>query len=295
MRATNRLHACFRQAEVLHPTLLNQLLHRSGNIFDGHVRVDAVLVVQIDDVRLEPLERAFGRFLDVLWLAIQSSPLASVLRIRRPTELRCKHHLIAQWSKSFAHELFVREWTVDFGSIEERDAAFDCRSNQRDPFLLVHGRTIAKAHSHAAQPNRGYFQIAFSKFASLHSFSYVAKFSLPSGHRKPKHSFLNLGALVYFDEVLARFCEAHPVSHTVLISRGLIKLPPRVLLECNLCGLATPWPYGARTWRHIALTLSTPSRGRPERRNWCHRCLQQSHMLRAIQVRSFVKFRSQDR
>src|SRR5436309_2216697 len=103
MRATDCLHACFRKAEVLHLTLLNELLHRSGNVFDRHVRVDAVLIVQIDDVSLEPLERALGRFLDVLWPAIEGSPLASILRIRLPPELCCDHHPITEWSKSFAH------------------------------------------------------------------------------------------------------------------------------------------------------------------------------------------------
>src|SRR5438128_3506280 len=119
MRATDRLRACFRKAEVLHLALLNQVLHRSCYILDRHARVNSVLVVQIDDVGLEPLERALGRFLDVLWPTIQGSPLASVLRIRRPAELRCDHHLIAQRSKRFSHEFFVREWTIDFGSIEE--------------------------------------------------------------------------------------------------------------------------------------------------------------------------------
>src|SRR5712692_7795551 len=101
--ATACLHACFRKAEVLHLTLLNKVLHRSCYILDRHVRVDAVLIVQIDDAGLEPLERALGCFLDVLWPAIEGSPLATLLRIRRPAELRCDHHLIAEWSKSFAH------------------------------------------------------------------------------------------------------------------------------------------------------------------------------------------------
>jgi len=74
--AANCLHACFRETEVLHLTLLNELFHGSGNVFDGHVRVNSVLIVKIDDVSLEPLERALDRLLDVLGPAVQGVPLA---------------------------------------------------------------------------------------------------------------------------------------------------------------------------------------------------------------------------
>src|SRR5207244_193985 len=71
--------------------------------------------------------------------------------IRRKAELRCNDHLIAEWSKRFAHKFFIGERTVYFSSVEECDAAFDCRPNQPNHFLLVCGRTVAKAHSHAAE------------------------------------------------------------------------------------------------------------------------------------------------
>ena len=71
VRATDRLHARFRKAEVLHLALLDQILHRSGDIFDRHVRIDAVLIEEVDDVGLQPLERSFGDFLDVLGPAVQ--------------------------------------------------------------------------------------------------------------------------------------------------------------------------------------------------------------------------------
>ena len=40
----NRPGRCFRHAEVFHLALLNQLLHRSGYVFDRHLRVDAMLI-----------------------------------------------------------------------------------------------------------------------------------------------------------------------------------------------------------------------------------------------------------
>ena len=70
--ATNRLDACLGKAEVLDLALLNQFLHRSGHVFDRHVRVNPVLIEQVDGLDLEPLERAFDGLLDVLRPAIQA-------------------------------------------------------------------------------------------------------------------------------------------------------------------------------------------------------------------------------
>jgi len=64
------LHSWFRKAEVLHLTLVDELLHRSRDVFDGHVRVNAVLIEQIDDIGLESLEGCLGDFLDVFWPTI---------------------------------------------------------------------------------------------------------------------------------------------------------------------------------------------------------------------------------
>jgi hypothetical protein len=56
MRAPNRLDSCFRKAEVLDLSLLNQVLYRSGHVFDRHVRVNTVLIEQVDGVDLESLQ-----------------------------------------------------------------------------------------------------------------------------------------------------------------------------------------------------------------------------------------------
>ena len=50
VRAPNRLHSGFRKAEVLNLALLNQVLHRSRDVLDGHVRVNTVLIEQIDNI-----------------------------------------------------------------------------------------------------------------------------------------------------------------------------------------------------------------------------------------------------
>src|SRR4029450_10165267 len=73
------------------------------------------------------------------------------------------------WSEGFAHQFFVCEWTVHFSGIEKRDAEFDRVPKKRDHLLLVFSRTVAKAHSHTAQPDGRDFQgVALSEFVLLH-------------------------------------------------------------------------------------------------------------------------------
>ena len=140
--AADRLHARLGQAEVLHLAFANQLLDRAGDIFDRHVGVDAVLIEQIDGVDLQSLERRLGHLPDVLGTAVEA-PLLSVLRIDVESEFGGDHHLTAERGQRFADELFVGERAVDFGGVEERDAAFDGRADQRDHLLLVDRRAIA--------------------------------------------------------------------------------------------------------------------------------------------------------
>ena len=74
VRAADRLQPRLGQAEVLDLALPDQFLDRPRHVLDRHVRVDAVLVVQVDRVDLEPLERGLGHLLDVLGPAVQPDP-----------------------------------------------------------------------------------------------------------------------------------------------------------------------------------------------------------------------------
>jgi len=128
VRATDRLHPCFRKSEVPDLAFLNQILNRSRHVFDWHLRINAMLIEEIDVVGLQSLERRFGNLLDVLRPAIGADLLP--VGIKFETELGGHHYLIANGSQRFAHQLFVCERTVHFSSVEERYAAFYGRSNQ---------------------------------------------------------------------------------------------------------------------------------------------------------------------
>ena len=78
MGAANRLRARLGKAEVLHLALRDQVLDRARDIFDGNVRVDAMLIEQIDGVDLKTLERGLGDLLDVFRPAVERVPFAAV-------------------------------------------------------------------------------------------------------------------------------------------------------------------------------------------------------------------------
>jgi hypothetical protein len=120
--ATDRVHARFRKPEVLDLPVVNQVLHRSGDVFDGHVRVNTVLIEQVDRIDLEPFERGLGDLLYVRWPAVQAAPPAG---FECEPELGCDHDLMSERGERFANELFIGERSIGFGSVEECDAAFD--------------------------------------------------------------------------------------------------------------------------------------------------------------------------
>src|SRR5271166_3284176 len=117
---------------------------------------------------LSPPERAFGDLLDVLRPAVQAKPLLSPLGVKLESELGGDHDLPFEGGERFAHEFLVVEGAIDFGGIEEGDAAFDGSMDERNHLLLVCGRTVGESHAHAAEAEGGDLEPTFSEFALLH-------------------------------------------------------------------------------------------------------------------------------
>src|SRR5580765_4260158 len=124
VRPTDRLQAGFGQPEMFDLAYTNQILHGSRDVFDWDVRVDPVLIEEVDSIRLEALQGCVGDLADVRWPAIEPALVAA---FEREAELRRDYHLIANGGERFAHQLFVREGTVGFGRVEERDTTVNSR------------------------------------------------------------------------------------------------------------------------------------------------------------------------
>src|ERR1035438_6576073 len=167
--ATNRVHSCLGKPKVLDLAFPNQVLHRSRDVFDRHLRIDTMLIEQIDGVDPEPLERRLGDLLDVLRPAVQASLLPIGVEVE--PKFGRNRDLPAEGSESFTYQFLIDVRAVHFRGIEERYAAFHGSADHRDHLLLVLGRAVTKAHSHAAQADRRNFQAALSQLALLHCFS----------------------------------------------------------------------------------------------------------------------------
>jgi hypothetical protein len=70
---------------------LNEVLHGSGNAFEGYIRINAMLIEQVDDIRPEAQQRGICDRSDSFRRAVQTLTGNSVLE----AELRCDHDLVA--------------------------------------------------------------------------------------------------------------------------------------------------------------------------------------------------------
>jgi hypothetical protein len=66
VRSSQGGNARLGQAEVLDLALCDQVADRAGDVLDGNLRVDPVLIEEIDRLDAEPLERAVYSLADVV-------------------------------------------------------------------------------------------------------------------------------------------------------------------------------------------------------------------------------------
>src|SRR6266511_1468055 len=138
----------FRQAEVPHLARFDELGHRADRLLDRRVRVDAVLVVEVDVVNAEPPERGVARLPNVLRVAADAEALA--IRPADVAELRGQHDLVAPAGNRPPDELLVREWPIHVGCVEEGHAELERAVDRRDRLALV-GAPVELRHAHTAE------------------------------------------------------------------------------------------------------------------------------------------------
>ena len=118
VRPANRLNASFGKAKMFDLPFGNQVFNGSRYVLNRHIRIDAMLIEEIDVIGSQPFQASVSHGLDMPRLAVGSrTPLAG-FDIDVETELGGNHDLIANWLECFAHKLFVREWSVSFSCIE---------------------------------------------------------------------------------------------------------------------------------------------------------------------------------
>ena len=167
--APDRLGRRLAQSEMTDLALLDQLPHRSHRLLDLDVRVDAVLVVEVDVIGAEPLQGAFHRAADMLCRAVERADRRHLARLRRrldpPCELGRDHVFVSMPLDRTADELLVGHRPVQLCGIQEADPELQRTPDGRDRLAFVSG-PVEGRHAHASKPEGGYLER--SKLALSH-------------------------------------------------------------------------------------------------------------------------------
>ena len=119
----------FRQADVADLALAHEVGEPADGILDRHVRIDPVLIEQVDRVDPEPLERPLDRRARIGGAAVDADDLSAV---EPEAELGRDHQPVALAADRLGHQFLVGERAIDLRGVEERDAQIDRRVDGRD-------------------------------------------------------------------------------------------------------------------------------------------------------------------
>jgi hypothetical protein len=150
--------------EVTYLARLDQAFQGPPRVFDGHLSVDAMLVVQVDHVDTQPLKRRVARRAYVLWPTVDPDPGA--IRVALVAELGGYNDLIPSSGNRGADEQLVGERTVHVGGVQQRDPEVQRLVDGVDCLALITS-PVEVAHAHAAQ-SHGTDDQALPQRASLH-------------------------------------------------------------------------------------------------------------------------------
>src|SRR5205807_6032918 len=121
--------------------VLNEAFNGSGNVFDRNFVIYAMLVEEIDDIRLETLERCLGNLLNVLWTAVQPSLLA-VFDVE--SEFGRDYHFFGKCGKGFSTKFFFRKGPINFRRSKEGAAGSNSAPIGQIPLLFTYCCSLPK-------------------------------------------------------------------------------------------------------------------------------------------------------
>ncbi|CAN5572169.1 hypothetical protein BH20ACT19_BH20ACT19_07730 [soil metagenome] len=165
MRAADGLGGRLGEPKVADLARLHELGHRPDGVLDRRVLVDPVLVVEVDVVHAEALERGVARAAHVLGLAVDPEHRAVLGAL--VAELGGEHDLVPAALDRPADEALVGERPVHVGGVEERHPELERAADRGDRLVLV-GRAVELGHAHAAEPLCGDLEPLASERALVH-------------------------------------------------------------------------------------------------------------------------------
>ncbi len=167
VRAANGGCGRFRQPEEAHLALLDQARHCAHGVFDGHIGVDAVLVVQVDMLHAQPTQAGFACGLHICRAAVDTAH-RRVVGVELDAEFGGQKHFMPARGNRLADQHFIGVRAVHVGGVEQADATIERAMDHRDRGGLVAAVAIECAHPHAAKAQGRNGGAGTAKRAGLH-------------------------------------------------------------------------------------------------------------------------------
>jgi hypothetical protein len=155
--AAQRFGAGFGQADVAHLALAHQLRHGAHRVLDRRLGIDPVLVVQVDRLDAEPLQRRLAGLANIVRPAAESHVVA--VGLAHDAELRRHDDALSTPGDRPADEFLVGADAIDVGGVEQRDAAVERPVDGGDRLVFV-APAVEFRHAHAAETDGGRFELA---------------------------------------------------------------------------------------------------------------------------------------
>src|SRR5947207_2270418 len=152
--AADGLGSGLGQSDVQDLSLCHQLAQGADGVLDGGVRVDPMLVIEVDAVGTQPLQGALDSGPDVRRAAVEGS--GATAGVRDEAELRRHHDTVAPPLQSAADEFLVRVGAVDLGGVDVRDAELESPADRAERLSVAAARVeVIAGHRHRAQSYAG--------------------------------------------------------------------------------------------------------------------------------------------
>ena len=165
MSAAELLLVSLRQPPMRDLAGFYKLRHYSGNFLDRNIRIGAVLIIQIDMIGAEPLQRCVCGFPYRFGARVGNKRLVDLGRIHIEfySEFCRYYHLAANIFERFSDKRFVLMrivgCSVNLRCIEEIISRFNRAAYRFNGGFLIGRSAVSMGKTHTAKTYRGYFQV----------------------------------------------------------------------------------------------------------------------------------------
>ena len=160
--------------------LAHQLGQHADGVLDGSARVDAVLVVQVDAVGAQPLQRALDSSTDVGGAAVDHAALAP--GVRDEPELRGDHNLVAAALDRLSDDLLAVERPVDLGGVDLSHPQIQGPADGADRLRVVKAPAAGVGPGHRHRPKADTGDVQPTQRDVLHRLAPCADSQDPAAH-----------------------------------------------------------------------------------------------------------------